>query len=119
MNIKSVKINHISVAVIAYNSRKVKPTMVSLIWFVPNHLYYLAWENQFFFIVLIGVGANALFDPIHNNKNNEDKAMRKTIVSEFDFLKLYGKQDAAVAFYEGLRWPNGRRCVHCGCSETY
>ena len=45
--------------------------------------------------------------------------MPKTTISEFEFLKLYDTEDPDFAFYEGLRWPDGRCCLNCNGGEIY
>ena len=39
--------------------------------------------------------------------------------SEPEFMKLYGSKDKAVAYFESLRWSDGRYCPECGSLETY
>ena len=39
--------------------------------------------------------------------------MKPQYISLYQFNKLFPNEDAAVAFYEAQRWPNGARCPHC------
>ena len=42
---------------------------------------------------------------------------KKQYISRFEFDKLFPDEEAARAFYESLRWPNGVICPTCGGSE--
>ncbi|MYD24491.1 MAG: IS1595 family transposase [Gemmatimonadetes bacterium] len=42
----------------------------------------------------------------------------KDYISLYQFHKLFPDEEAAVAFYEAQRWPNGVRCPHCDKAEN-
>ena len=45
--------------------------------------------------------------------------MRKAnTLSTYDFHELIPDEAAAVAWWESVRWPNGRYCPHCGSTNT-
>ena len=35
-----------------------------------------------------------------------------------DMMAMFPTEDAAVAWFESIIWPNGRHCPKCGCVET-
>ena len=43
----------------------------------------------------------------------------KTTVSEFSFFKQFDTEAKAVAFFEAIRWPDGRICPKCESPNTY
>lgn len=45
--------------------------------------------------------------------------MSKTTISEFEFLKRFDTEAKAVAFYESIRWEQGRTCPRCDSADTY
>lgn len=45
--------------------------------------------------------------------------MSKTTISEFEFLKRFDTEAKAVAYYESVRWANGRTCPRCHAADTY
>ena len=45
--------------------------------------------------------------------------MSKTTISEFEFLKRFDTEAKAVAFYEAIRWEQGRTCPRCDSADTY
>lgn len=45
--------------------------------------------------------------------------MCKVTISEFQFLQRFDTEDKAVAFFEAVRWKDGRTCPCCGSVNTY
>ncbi len=45
--------------------------------------------------------------------------MPKTTISEFQFLQKFDTEDKAVAFFESVRWKDGRTCPFCDSPNTY
>lgn len=45
------------------------------------------------------------------------KAHREKL-SLADMMAMFPTEDAAVAWFESIIWPNGRHCPKCGCTET-
>ena len=35
-----------------------------------------------------------------------------------DMMAMFPTEDAAVAWFESIIWPDGRHCPKCGCTET-
>ena len=43
--------------------------------------------------------------------------MKPQYISLYQFHKLFPDENAAIAYYESQRWPNGVRCPHCDKAE--
>ena len=40
-------------------------------------------------------------------------------ISLMELTEMFPDEDAAVAWFETVRWADGRRCPHCGVTDTY
>ncbi|MXX09806.1 MAG: IS1595 family transposase [Nitrospira sp. SB0667_bin_9] len=43
----------------------------------------------------------------------------RVTISEFEFLSRFDTEAKAVAFFESVRWKDGRTCPHCDHQHTY
>ena len=55
------------------------------------------------------------------NKPMTNKAPGKSHregISLMELAEMFPDEDAAVVWFESIRWPDGRHCGHCGSFET-
>ena len=43
---------------------------------------------------------------------------RDDILNAYEFQKIFPDDKTAVAWFESVRWPEGRYCPHCGSTNT-